>query len=108
MSDFRYNEPAEALEENLEEVLDSHKKEQEEKQASAAASAPTELSALERLVDGDTPADQVRQIMMQGQKKASDLIAEHRLRGLLQKKAHSRTELVDNFVGLADAQKGRS
>jgi predicted Rossmann fold nucleotide-binding protein DprA/Smf involved in DNA uptake len=102
--DFRYSEAAQALDDNLEEVLESHKQEQEEKQAEEASKLPQEPPALERIARGDIPLDQVNQVAGQKQKKSSDVIAEHRVRSMLRDGAEARVAVVDDFITEIKAQ----
>jgi hypothetical protein len=96
-NEFRYDEAAHALDDKLEEVLETHKEEQKEKQ-SAEPAAPAEPSALERIARGDTASDQVVQLAEQSRKEASSVIAEHRVRSTIQKHAQARAELVSDFL----------
>ena len=93
--DFRYDDAAHTLEENLEEVLESH---QEEKAAELRKqAAPPQMSALERIARGST-ADQLDLVVEQTRKSASDVLAEHRVREILRGGLQERHDLVDNFL----------
>ncbi|RLA42142.1 MAG: hypothetical protein DRQ64_00170 [Gammaproteobacteria bacterium] len=102
--DFRYNEPAEAFEETLEEVLDSHKQETDEKVAAELAADPlaTEPPALERIAQGST-VDQVSATVSSQEKSASAMLAEHRMRSILRGGQEARVTVVDNFLNQAKA-----
>ena len=92
--DFRYNEPAQALEDSLEEVLESHQQEQEaEKEA-----AEVYVSALERIANGSF-GDEVDTLAKAGGiKAASSALAEYRVRSILRDGVAARSALVSDFL----------
>lgn len=99
--DFRYNEHAEALEDNLEDVLESHKAEKEAKSESEAAQLSTEPPAIERIVKGHTAAGEVNRVISEARSKKasiSDLILEHRLARRMQKLAGRGRTTVNEFL----------
>lgn len=101
--DFRYNEHANALEDNLEQVLESHQAERA-KEASENESKnqlSTEPPALERITGGHTASDEVRRIISEAKSKkasTSDLILEHRLGRRMKKLAGRGRNTVNEFL----------
>jgi len=96
--DFQYDKPAQDLDGQLEEVMDSHQKEQEEAAEKEAAAEPTEPPALQRIAEGRLPSTEVELVAEGSQKKASALIAEHRVRAMLREGADSRAAAIDDFI----------
>jgi hypothetical protein len=100
--DFRYDEPAQALDDKLEEVLDSHQKERQEEAEKEAEALPAEPSALQRIAEGRLPSTEVELFAEQSQKKASALIAEHQVRTMLREGTESRAAAIDDFITQAE------
>lgn len=101
MHDFRYNETAYALEENLEDVLESHQAEREKEAAEEKQQLSTEPPALDRIVGGHLARDEVDKVIANAKatsKSASDLILEHRLAQRMRKLAGRGRSTVNEFL----------
>lgn len=100
MSNFRYNENAQALEEDLVDILEEASRESAVKEAEEQSAKKAKASGgLDRILSGRTPVDEVKAILEeQGIKSAEQEILEHDVRRGLRKVARKNQDRVENFI----------
>jgi hypothetical protein len=94
-TEFEYDHNARNLDRQLEEVMDSHRSEQEVVQAKEAEALPTEPPALDRLLS--TTKDQVKEVTDRA-KEASAVLREEMVRDRLLEHQAQGSALVEGFL----------
>lgn len=103
MTDHRYNDNAEKLDEDLEEVMESHQKEAAEMLSATELHTTPPSIGLETIAKGKTPSERVRHIADErgDQRTTSEKVAEYRLRQKMAAYKERRRALVNEFNNTA-------